>query len=168
MDRIAYTPYRAFGWVVLKAECLDGYTFSAKVTRAGARAESANFTLHTSGVLNARCLTDDLPMIAQRVPGMSSLDLNALRAGEFEFVAQGDVRWWCINWIRNGNKLPNIEPVVIAQNASRSFPVGSRLFVCEGSAYVNGSSVSGPVSLSASTQPLGVVATAPLYGMLFV
>ncbi len=168
MEPIKYTPYRAFGWIVLKAECADGQRFTVKVDRAGARTASANFTLHTSGVLAARCLTDDLPMIPQRTPGMSTKDLNPLRAGEFEFNALGDVRWWCVNWGKNEGKLPALEPVVIPTGDTRSFAVGTRLFICEGAATVNTVELVGPTSVQASTQPLNVVATSTVYALQFV
>lgn len=168
MEPIKYTPYRAFGWIVIKAECADGRAFTVKVSREGARSESANFTLHTSGVLNARCLTDDLPMIPQRLPGMSTKDLNSLRAGEFEFSAQGDARWWCVNWLKNEGKLPELEPVVMTAGTSRTFPIGSRLFLGEGAATVNGSAIELPSSVKASTQDIEVICSADTYGFLFL
>lgn len=168
MTKLAYTPYRAFDWVVLKVECPMGHSFSAEVTKSGPRAESANFTLHTAGVLNAKCLTDDLPMIPQRLAGMSSLDLNPLRSGKFEFRADQDSRWWCINWQRNGEKLPNVSPVVMAAGTSRTFPIGTRLFLVEGQVDVNGSAVSLPSSVKASTQDVTVTCSANTYGFLFL
>ena len=168
MTKLAYTPYRAFDWVVLKVECPSGHSFIADVTQSGSRAESANFTLHSAGVINARCLTDELPMVPRRLAGMSSLDLNPLRAGNFQFTAEQDSRWWCINWNRNGGKLPNVQPVVMKAGMSRTFPVGSRLFLVEGAATVNGFAIELPSSVKASTQDVEVICSADTYGFLFL
>jgi len=168
MDKLTYTPYRAFDWVVLKAECPLGHSFLAEVTKSGPRADSANFTLHSAGILNAKCLSDDLPVIPQRLPGMSSLDLNPLRAGMFEFTAEQAARWWCINWNRNGNRLPDVAPIVIPAGTSRTFPVGSRLFLAEGEATINGTAVEFPSSVRANTQNIEVICTANTYGFLFL
>lgn len=167
MAKLAYTPYRAFGWVVYKVECPSGHSFLAEITKSGPRDDSANFTLHTSGVLNAKCNTDDLPVVPQRLPGMSSLDLNPFRIGTFEFTAQEDSRWWCINWDSNGDKLPDVAPVVLAAGAEQTFPVGSQLFLVEGVATINGASVELPASIKATTQPIEVVCSANTYGFLF-
>jgi hypothetical protein len=168
MDKLTYTPYRAFDWVVLKVECPLGHSFLAEVTKSGPRADSANFTLHSAGILNAKCLTDDLPIIPQRLPGMSSLDLNPLRAGNFEFTAEQAARWWCINWDRNGKRLPNVTPVVMAAGMSRTFPVGSRLFLGDGAVTVNGVAIELPSSIKASTQDVEVTCSADTYGFLFL
>lgn len=168
MDKLTYTPYRAFDWVVLKVECPLGHSFLAEVTKSGPRADSANFTLHSAGILNAKCLTDNLPVVPQRLPGMSSLDLNDMRTGTFEFTAEQASRWWCINWDRNGGKLPDVAPIVMAAGTSRTFPLGSRLFLVEGVAAVNGASVELPASIKATTQDVEVVSSADTYGFLFL
>lgn len=168
MDKLTYTAYRAFDWVVLKVECPLGHSFLAEVTKSGPRADSANFTLHSAGILNAKCLSDDLPVIPQRLPGMSSLDLNPLRAGTFEFTAEQAARWWCINWDRNGSRLPDVAPIVIPAGTSRTFPVGSRLFFGDGLVTVNGVAIELPSSIKASTQDVEVVVSADTYGFLFI
>lgn len=168
MDCVNYAAYRAFCWVVHKAECTDGGTFVLKIASDAAPVQGNSLTLHTSGTLNVRCLTDDLPMVAQRTPGTVSQDLSPLRVGEFEFSAQGATRWWSASCFKDQVKLPQMDAVVMQAGESRSFPVGTKLFVCEGSASVNGTQVEGPVSLRASTQSLEIVANSNLYGLIFV
>jgi hypothetical protein len=167
MTKLTYKPHRAFDWVVCKVECPSGHTFRAEVTQSGPRSNSANFTLHSAGVLNAKCLTDDLPMITHRLPGMSTLDLNPLRAGTFEFLAEQDSTWWCINFKSSNSSLPNIAPVVIESNTSRTFHIGSRLFLGEGEATLNGNTLEFPISLRANTQNIEITCTANTYGFLF-
>jgi hypothetical protein len=99
---------------------------------------------------------------------MSSLDLNPLRPGTFEFTAEQAARWWCINWDRNGQKLPDVAPIVMLAGTSRTFPVGSRLFLGEGAVTVNGVAIELPSSIKASTQDVEVVASADTYGFLFL
>jgi hypothetical protein len=167
MTKIAYTPYQAFGWKVYKAVCPDGHSFIATTTKAGPRTDAANITLYTQGLLTGKALTDDQPVL-NRPPGTYSQNLNPIREGQFEFTATGVVQWWCINYETNGNDLPNVTPVVMADAAAQSFPVGTKLFLVEGAPTVNGVAVATPACLQASTVPLEVVALGNVYGFVFL
>jgi hypothetical protein len=167
MVKIVYTPYRVFGWKVHKAECPNGHSFIATTTKAGPRTDAANITLYTQGLLTGKALTDSLPVL-DRPAGTYSQNLNHIREGQFEFTATGDTQWWCINYEANGNDIPNVAPVVMADAEVQSFPIGTKLFLCQGSATVNGASVATPACLQASTSPLEVVASGAVYGYVFL
>jgi hypothetical protein len=167
MTKIVYTPYQAFGWKVFKVECSDGHSFIATTTKAGPRTDAANIALYTQGLLTGKALTDDQPVL-DRPPGTYSQNLNPIREGQFEFTATGAVQWWCLNYEANGNDLPDVTPVVMADAATQSFPLGTKLFLCQGNATVNGVAVTTPACLQASTVPLEVVASGNVYGFVFL
>mgnify|MGYP007049630923 CR=1 FL=1 len=124
MNKLVYTPYQVFGWKVYNVLCPDGHSFVATTTKAGPRSEAANVFLYTQGLLTGKALTDDLPVL-DRPAGTYSQNLNPIREGRFEFTATGVVQWWCINYESNGNNLPNVTPVVMADAATQSFPLGT-------------------------------------------
>lgn len=167
MLKITYTAYQAFDWKVHKAVCPDGHSFVVTTTKAGPRTEAANIALYTQGLLTGESLTDSLPIL-NRSPGTFSQDLNPIRQGQFKFTATGVTQWWCINYRLNQNQLPNVTPVIISDAAVEVFPLGTQLFLCEGTATVNNQTVSGPVCLQANTNPLEVVASGNVYGFVFL
>lgn len=167
MAKITYTPYQVFGWKVHKADCPDGHSFIATTNKAGPRTDAANIALYTQGLLTGRALTDDQPVL-DRPAGTFSQNLNPIREGQFEFTATGDTQWWCINYELNGDDLPNVAPVVMADAQTQSFPLGTKLFLCQGNATVNGVSVETPACLQASTSSLEVTASGAVYGYVFL
>jgi hypothetical protein len=167
MPNIVYTPYKAFDWKVHKAECPNGHSFIVTTTKAGPRTEAANIALYTQGLLTGESLTDSLPVL-DRPAGTFSQNLNPIRQGQFKFTAVGNTQWWCINYIANQQQLPNVIPVVILAGTIQSFPLGTRLFLCEGTATVNGQAVITPTCLQANTNPIEVVASSNVYGFVFL
>lgn len=167
MPNIVYTVYKAFDWKVHKAECLDGYSFLVTTSKTGSRTEAANITLYTKGLLIGEAITDNLPVL-DRPPGTFSQNLNPIRQGQFKFTAVGNTQWWCINYVFNQKQLPNVLPINIAAGVSQSFPVGSKLFLCDGTATVNGQAVTTPGCLQASNSAIEIVAFNNVYGFVFL
>jgi len=167
MAKITYTPYQVFGWKVHKADCPDGHSFIATTNKAGPRTDAANIALHTQGLLTGKALTDDQPVL-DRPAGTFSQNLNPIREGRFEFTANGDSQWWCINYKANEDDLPNVTPVVMADAQTQFFPLGTKLFLCQGIVTVNGAAIETPACLQASTSPFEVVASGAVYGYVFL
>lgn len=167
MPNIVYTVYKAFDWRIHKAECLAGSSFIVTTSKAGSRTEAANIALYTKGLLVGESITDNLPVL-DRPAGTFSQNLNPIRQGQFKFTAVGDTQWWCINYLSNKNQLPNVLPINIVAGASQLFPVGSKLFLCDGIATVNSQEISIPGCVQGSSSDIEIVASSNVYGFVFL
>ena len=166
MSDIRYKYYRAFGWLIAEAIRPDGCVFTVTVANDSTRTERPYITLYTQGELTHRCLTDDVPVLG-RSPGTSTIDLNPLRAGTFEFTAHGDVHWWCIDRQNNKGELPDVEILRLSPGQSRVFDAGAKVLVCSGDAYVNGNRSVAPHVVRDNDTSFEVIAASQVYGFVF-
>lgn len=161
-----YQYYRAFGWLVVRANRPDGSVTPVTVEADSQRSESSARTLYTQGELLNRCLTDDLPVVGRK-PGVYSLDLNPIRAGKYELTAKGDVVWWCIDKANNGGQLPDLAPIIMSPGESKQFAAGARILLCEGSVYRGEEVLSGPKTITLAENTT-LLAGALVYGFHFL
>ena len=126
-----FTEYSAFGWRIDKYVMEPGEKYKAVVAEDIKTDSLANLTFYVSGTLIPKASTGF--ELAPKVPGFFNDNLpDVLPAMEVEFTAEGNVEWWCVNWILNKGKLPKLSKIVLNKDDTVSFIKGSKILVCKG------------------------------------
>lgn len=125
------TEYSAFGWRVDKYTMESGEKYKAVVSEDMPTDSLANLTFYVAGKLISKTSTGF--ELAPKTPGFFNDNLPpVLPAMEVEFTAEGDVEWWCTNWILNKGKLPKLSKIIINKNELILFTKGTKLLICKG------------------------------------
>lgn len=157
--------HKAFGWVVHRKRLSAGETYSVTVTENMTGDKTGNITLWTKGRITG---TDrsGAQQVPDRVPGMCSLSRTFAPAGTYDYVAAEDSEWWCFNYTANRNSLPNVEAFSISIGEVASFPVGTKLLLCEGSVSFGDTQYDAPAAFEISSEQATFVAGQQCYGFI--
>lgn len=74
---------------------------------------------------------------------------------------------WCYDPLVNQGFVPVIEALNLSAGQSTTLPVGTNLFLCTGTATVNGKQFTGPYQVAVRSQESTLVASGDVYGLLF-
>jgi hypothetical protein len=74
---------------------------------------------------------------------------------------------WCYDPLVNQGYVPVIEVLHVPNGQSASLPVGTNLFLCSGTATVNGKHFTGPYQLAVRSPNSTLVANGTVYGLIF-
>jgi hypothetical protein len=74
---------------------------------------------------------------------------------------------WCYDPLVNQNYVPEIVPFHVASGQSTGLPIGTKLFLCSGTAVINGKEFTGPYQISVKTPDALLVASGDVYGLVF-
>jgi hypothetical protein len=161
-----FTKHKVFGWVVHFKKLSAGQKYSVTVTEDIANGSTGNITLWTKGRIVG---TDRNGVQAppDRVPGMCSLSRTFAPAGTYDYVAAEDSEWWCINYTANRNQLPAVQVFTAAVGEVKNLPVGTKLFLCEGSVSFGETQYDAPAAFEISTEQATFVAGEQCYGFVF-
>lgn len=162
------TPYRAFGWIVLKTEFPAG---SHIVADWPENRQWINFW--TKGeVLNISTDSSSTPPNFSLRDGFAGdwLDQDYLNQchgiGSFDCVQ--DSVLWCISDDLNDSNMPSVEKWELNAGQSSQLPVGTRLFVCQGSVQIDGVDKTEPFCIHVKNNPLTVTANEQSYAFKFL
>lgn len=72
---------------------------------------------------------------------------------------------FCFSGKLNQNYVPPLEPVVMDRGTERTFPAQTKLFVCEGVAFVNNKGLTGPCQIMIQGSQT-IKASTDLYGVI--
>lgn len=163
---IAFTRYSAFGWVVHHKKIAAGEPYAVNLMQDTDGAGLGNITLVTKGRITGvnRSTGASVP---DRVPGYTNKDRTGLVAGVYDFTAQQDSEWWCINQKTNKNRLPTVDVFSAAVGQVVELPVGAKLLVCEGSLSVGDVQYDAPQTFQVASAQTVFVAGEQCYGFVF-
>lgn len=74
---------------------------------------------------------------------------------------------WCYDPLVNQGFVPTIEVLHVPGGQSKALLVGTNLFLCSGTASVNGKQFTGPYQVAVRSQDSTLVASGDVYGLLF-
>jgi hypothetical protein len=74
---------------------------------------------------------------------------------------------WCYDPLVNQNYVPEIVPLHVASGQSATLSIGTKLFLCSGTATINGKEFTGPYQISVKTPDSVLVASGDVYGLVF-
>jgi hypothetical protein len=163
---ILFTRYATFGWVVHHKVISAGETYAVHLTKDTDGSGLGNITLVTKGRITGVNRATGAAVI-DRVPGYTNKDRAGLLAGSYDFTAQENSEWWCINQKTNKDRLPNVDIFSASMGQVVELPVGTKLLLCQGSLSVGDSQYDAPQAFQVSSQQTVFVAGEQCYGFIF-
>jgi hypothetical protein len=162
----AFTRYSAFGWVVHHKEIPAGEPYVVNLTGDTDGPGLGNITVVTKGRITGVNRATGAAVI-DRVPGYTNKDRTGLLAGIYDFTAQENSEWWCINQKTNKDRLPNVDIFSASMGQVVELPVGTKLLLCQGSLSVGDTQYDAPKAFQVSSQQTVFVAGEQCYGFIF-
>lgn len=162
----AFTRHSAFGWVVHHKEIPAGESYVVNLTADTDGPGLGNITVVTKGHITGVDRSTGAP-VADRTPGYTNKDRTGLIAGVYDFTAQEDSEWWCINQRTNKNRMPNVDIFSASMGQVVELPVGTKLLLCEGSLSVGDTQYDAPQAFEVTSQRTVFVAGEQSYGFIF-
>lgn len=163
---IGFTRHAAFGWVIHRKVIAAGDTYSVNLTADTDGPGLGNITVVTKGRITGVDRATGA-VVPDRVPGYSNKYRTGLIAGIYDFTAQQDSEWWCINQRINRNRLPDVDVFSAATGQVVEMPAGTKLLLCEGSLSVGDTQYDAPQAFQVTSQQTVFVAGAQCYGLIF-
>lgn len=165
-ETTSFTRYSAFGWVVHHKEIPAGEPYVVNLTKDTDGPGLGNITVITKGRITGvnRSTGASVP---ERIPGYTNKDRASLLAGIYDFTAQENSEWWCINQRINGDRLPNVEIFSAAVGQVIELPAGTKLLLCEGGLSVGENQYDAPQAFQVSSEQTVFVAGEQCYGFIF-
>lgn len=163
---IAFTRYSAFGWVIHHKEIPSGGSYAVTLTGDTDGPGLGNITLVTKGHIAGVCRATGAEVI-ERLPGYTNKDRTGLLAGIYDFTAQENSEWWCINQKINRGQLPNVDIFSASIGQVIELPIGTKLMLCIGSLSVGGTQYNAPQAFQVTSTQTAFVAGAQCYGFIF-
>lgn len=165
---IQQTPYRAFGYIVLKNVFADGTHIVADWPQ---NRQWWNMTTMGSMVnisLDAASTPPNLSIPDVVVGDVSTVDDFAQTSGTASYDIVGETHLWCISDDNNNGYLPDSEKWFLASGQSATLPVGTKLFFCQGSLTIDGETKTNPTQIHIKTSETSVTANEDCFGITFV
>ncbi len=156
----AQKPYAAFGYVLVRNVYADGETFDATIesdkawTDYWSRGAFKNFNLTTDSEWI------DFPTGFITRPG-------DYVAGVFRHTAVGETVVYCYDPAINRGFTPDMQPWELEPGVQTLLPAGTKLFLCDGSMFIDGRRLVGPMQVSIKSDDKIVVGDSKCYGLLF-
>jgi hypothetical protein len=117
----------AFGWRVVKLSLPAGHSYGVLAGADRPRSSVGTITLFTKGRITGTNLTTG-EQLSDRLPGLMSNTLDAIKSGRYVLTAAEDSEWWCLDERVNGGLLPGVTLV----NAEEGQVVEGMCLVCSG------------------------------------
>lgn len=163
---VGFTRHTAFGWVVHHKVVSAGGSYAIHLTGDTDGPGLGNITLVTRGLITGANRATGSPVI-DRSPGYTNKDRTGLLAGTYDFCAQEDSEWWCINQRTNRGRLPDVDIFSASMGQVIEMPAGTKLLLCEGSLSVGGEHYDAPKAFQVTSQQTVFVAGEQCYGFVF-
>lgn len=163
---ISFNRYSVFDWVIYHKVIPINNTYVVSLTADTDWTGLGNITLVTKGLITGVNRATNAPVV-NRAPGYTNKDRTNLLAGVYDFTAQQDSEWWCISKQLNGNRLPQIEIFSASAGQTVQKPVGTKLFLCEGSLSIGGTVYNSPQAFNINSQQTELVVNTQSYGFIF-
>lgn len=90
-----------------------------------------------------------------------------LPAETYTAVYRDNYKLWCYSPIFNKGRDPDIKNIIIDPDQSMIFPIGTKLFLCNGILQINDKEVTGPTQIRIKTADQKLTAVNRCYGLLF-
>lgn len=164
--RITFTRHSAFGWVVHRKVIAANEPYSITLSADTDGPGLGNITVVTKGRITGVNRATGAAVI-ERVPGYTNKDRTGLLAGVYDFTAQEDSEWWCINQRINGGSLPDVDIFSASVGQVIELPAGTKLLLCQGSLSVGDTQYDAPQTFQVNSQQTVFVAGEQCYGFLF-
>lgn len=163
---VGFSRYKTFGWVVHRKVIAADESYSVTLTANTDGPGLGNITLVTKGRITGVNRATSEPVI-DRVPGYTNKDRTGLLAGIYDFTAQENSEWWCINQKTNKDRLPDVEIFAASVGQVVELPVGTKLLLCQGSMSIGDAQYDAPQALVVSSHQTVLVAGEQCYGFIF-
>jgi hypothetical protein len=163
---IQFTRHTAFGYVVHCKKISSGYSYAATLTSDTDGPGLGNITLVTKGLITG-VNRDSGESVVNRVPGYTNHGRTGMLAGIYDFTAQEDSEWWCINQRINKNRLPDVEIFTASTGEVIELTPGTKLLLCQGSMSTGDAEYTSPKALYVRNQQNTFVAGEQCYGFIF-
>lgn len=165
-NQFSYERHNAFGWVVHRKLLAQGENYSVTVTEDTEGSRIGNITLWTKGRIEGTDRSGQV-QVTPRVPGYSNLNRGLVLAGTYDYVATEPSEWWCINYIANRRRLPQVHIFSAASGEVYALPVGTKLLLCAGSVSFGETQYDAPAAFEVSSEQVTFVAGEYSYGFIF-
>lgn len=165
--------YNAFGWAVHRKTVQVGESFTVTYKEDTRTGEFNNITFYTKGLLSIKYSKDNYEGCRDIIDAGSMPALDTEHGVKFmpagiimTQTAVEPVEFWCFNYTMNRKKLPTVEKLIIPVGEELTI-TDKKLFLCRGTALVNGIERSGPIELDILlTATIKAVTTC--YGLFFL
>jgi hypothetical protein len=163
---INFTRHAAFGYVVHCKKISAGYSYAATLTSDTDGPGLGNITLVTKGLITG-VNRDSGASVVNRVPGYTNHGRTGMLAGIYDFTAQEDSEWWCINKKVNKNCLPDVEIFTASMGQVIELTPGTKLLLCQGRMSAEETEYSSSKAFYVRQQQTTFVAGEQCYGFIF-
>lgn len=160
------TPKRVFGWVAYNIKLAAGKTYRVFSEQEIPRSESGNIVFWTKGILSLFHI-ETATQLRERKAGDLNTEFGNPVQGTVELTALEDTEWWCFQHDVNKYLVPTVQKVILPANSTLSLPLNTKLFLCEGSAKLNGVDIVGPKAINVNKAQATLESTTDIYGLYF-
>lgn len=122
--------HQPFGWKVHQHIMPVGSTMRIVSTAEVAREDALNRAMYVGG--RAHITNSEIGQLPDRVPGLYTGHRPAHPPGITTITPLEETEFWCFNKIINRNKLPTLQPLVLADGEPLVCDIGQRVLVCRG------------------------------------
>lgn len=161
-----YERHKAFGWVVHRKVLAAGERYTVVVAEDTNGDQTGNITLWTKGRIEGAERSTQAPTVP-RLPGYNTINRGLRVAGTYDYAATEPSEWWCINYVFNRNRLPDVRVFSYAPGEVHSLPVGTKLLLCAGSVSFGETQYDAPAAFEVSSEQATFVAGEQCYGFIF-
>lgn len=162
------TPYRAFGYIVIKTTYDDG---DHVVTPHPEGRVWTNYITEGT-MINAHTDAASTPANESLPDSTTGQWWTPAELQEFYgtliFDAQGATTCWCLCAEANNNWMPYVDKWLVTSGETVTLPVGTKLFFCKGSITINGTTYTDTIQIHAKTSEISVTTNEDSYGILFL
>jgi hypothetical protein len=159
--------YDSFGWDIFQKSLPTGEEYQTTIEAQTTFTDVGLTTLWVKGLITGRNVTTGV-VSPLRVAGSFTDQSKVIPAGVYEYLVEEATEWWCLPTHMNGGEAPTLTSVVINAGESRTFDVGTLLFMVSGSFQIDGTTYGEePVPIELVNSSLTISAVTDSYGLLF-
>jgi hypothetical protein len=159
--------YNSFGWDIFKKYLPTGEEYQTTVDTQITFADVGITTLWVKGLITGLNVTTGV-VTPPRVAGSFTDPSRVIPVGVYEYLVEEATEWWCLPTYANGGESPALTSVVIKAGDSRTFDVGTLLFMVSGSFSIDGITYGDePLPIELQNSSLTISAVTDSYGLLF-
>lgn len=122
--------HTAFGWYVHQHIIPVGCRLVINSSKSITRSQATNIAMYVRG--NATITNPNLPDIPNRVPGLFTDERPDHPEGITTITPLVETEMWCLNYISNRYRLPNVTPIRIELAGTLTPEINSKILVCRG------------------------------------
>lgn len=159
--------YDSFGWDIFQKSLPTGEEYQITIEAPMTFADTGLTTFWVSGIVTGLNVTTG-EVQPTRVAGSFTDNSRVIPVGVYEYFVEKATEWWCLPKHLNGGDSPVLTSVVINAGESRTFDVGTLLFMVSGSFQIDGTTYGEePVPIELVNSSLTISAVTDSYGLLF-